>query len=120
MQAADASGLLFEERLERAEQRRLQGNQLFSAGRYKEALSKYAVVRVAGELANLQTLQLRLCVFCTMQRTGWQWQGAAWQKSTNLLKAASAASLPGVMFTCAMADGSNTRSLCLPGWRQHG
>eukprot|EP00983_Pelagomonas_calceolata_P052238 1142759-Pelagomonas_calceolata.AAC.8 len=43
-QADDASGLLFEERLERAEQRRVQGNQLFAEGRYQEALSKYAVV----------------------------------------------------------------------------
>mmetsp|Transcript_16635 Transcript_16635/g.43499 ORF Transcript_16635/g.43499 Transcript_16635/m.43499 type:complete len:409 (+) Transcript_16635:43-1269(+) len=41
--ADDASGLLFEERLERAEQRRVQGNQLFAEGRYQEALSKYAV-----------------------------------------------------------------------------
>ncbi|KAF5830730.1 hypothetical protein DUNSADRAFT_14112 [Dunaliella salina] len=41
--ADDASGLLFEERLERAEQRRVQGNQLFTEGRYQEALSKYAV-----------------------------------------------------------------------------
>eukprot|EP00798_Chlamydomonas_sp_ICE-L_P011237 gene11237-18862_t len=39
----ERSGLLFEERLERAEKRRLQGNELFSDGKFKEALGKYAV-----------------------------------------------------------------------------
>mgnify|MGYP006295215473 CR=1 FL=1 len=39
--------MLYEERLERAEQRRLQGNQLFAEGKYREALAKYAVVGVA-------------------------------------------------------------------------
>eukprot|EP00197_Chlamydomonas_leiostraca_P004432 CAMPEP_0202859602 /NCGR_PEP_ID=MMETSP1391-20130828/1645_1 /ASSEMBLY_ACC=CAM_ASM_000867 /TAXON_ID=1034604 /ORGANISM="Chlamydomonas leiostraca, Strain SAG 11-49" /LENGTH=376 /DNA_ID=CAMNT_0049538651 /DNA_START=34 /DNA_END=1161 /DNA_ORIENTATION=+ len=37
------AGLLYEERLERAEQRRLAGNELFAAGRYREAMGKYAV-----------------------------------------------------------------------------
>lgn len=50
-QGQERSGLLFEERLERAERRRLLGNQLFGQGLYKEALTKYAVVsRVACEL----------------------------------------------------------------------
>ncbi|KAG2428594.1 hypothetical protein HYH02_014296 [Chlamydomonas schloesseri] len=35
--------LLYEERLERAERRRLTGNELFKAGQYKEALAKYAM-----------------------------------------------------------------------------
>jgi len=35
-------GLLYEERLERAEKRRLQGNELFAQGMHKEALGKYA------------------------------------------------------------------------------
>eukprot|EP00955_Chlamydomonas_euryale_P116728 366436-Chlamydomonas_euryale.AAC.13 len=38
-------GLLYEERLERAEKRRLQGNELFAQGMHKEALGKYAAVR---------------------------------------------------------------------------
>ena len=38
--------LLYEERLERAERRRLTGNELFKAGQYKEALAKYAMVSV--------------------------------------------------------------------------
>ena len=37
-------GLLYEERLERAEQRRLAGNALFSEGNYRAALAKYAGV----------------------------------------------------------------------------
>ncbi|KAG2435086.1 hypothetical protein HXX76_007173 [Chlamydomonas incerta] len=37
------SSLLYEERLERAERRRLTGNELFKAGQYKEALAKYAM-----------------------------------------------------------------------------
>ncbi len=40
----DRTGLLYEERLERAERRRLAGNELFKQGRYKEALAKYALV----------------------------------------------------------------------------
>jgi hypothetical protein len=43
-QEPDTSNLLYEERLERAEQRRLLGNQLFGEGRFREALGKYAVV----------------------------------------------------------------------------
>lgn len=37
--------MLYEERLEAAERRRKEGNQLFAAGRYTEALAKYALVR---------------------------------------------------------------------------
>jgi hypothetical protein len=37
--------MLFEERLEAAERRRLEGNTLFAEGKYKEALAKYALVR---------------------------------------------------------------------------
>ncbi|KXZ44317.1 hypothetical protein GPECTOR_69g410 [Gonium pectorale] len=40
---ADRGSLLFEERLERAERRRLAGNELFKEGRYKDALAKYAL-----------------------------------------------------------------------------
>lgn len=36
--------MLFEERLEAAERRRLEGNALFAEGKYKEALAKYALV----------------------------------------------------------------------------
>lgn len=36
--------MLFEERLEAAERRRLEGNALFAKGKYKEALAKYALV----------------------------------------------------------------------------
>lgn len=43
-QEPDTTNLLYEERLERAEQRRLLGNSLFAEGRYREALGKYAVV----------------------------------------------------------------------------
>ncbi|KAG1661566.1 hypothetical protein FOA52_009566 [Chlamydomonas sp. UWO 241] len=39
----DRGGLLYEERLERAEMRRTEGNELFSKGQPKEALGKYAV-----------------------------------------------------------------------------
>ncbi len=35
---------MYEERLERAERRRILGNELFAEGRYKEALAKYAGV----------------------------------------------------------------------------
>lgn len=44
------SGLLFEERLARAEQRRVAGNELYAAGKFKEALGKYAVVRGGREM----------------------------------------------------------------------
>jgi hypothetical protein len=37
--------MFFEERLEAAERRRLDGNTLFAARQYKEALAKYALVR---------------------------------------------------------------------------
>ena len=37
---------MYEERLERAERRRLQGNALFAEGRHQEALGKYAMVGV--------------------------------------------------------------------------
>ena len=36
-------GLLFEERLERAERQRVMGNKLYSDGKFKDALGKYAV-----------------------------------------------------------------------------
>ena len=36
--------MLFEERLEAAERRRLEGNALFADGKYTEALAKYALV----------------------------------------------------------------------------
>lgn len=42
----DRGSLLYEERLERAERRRLAGNELFGEGRFKEALAKYALVGV--------------------------------------------------------------------------
>ena len=47
MQGEDQeTGLMYEERLERAERRRLQGNALFAEGRHQEALGKYAMVGV--------------------------------------------------------------------------
>ena len=42
----ERAGLLFEERLERAERRRVAGNELFASGCFREALGKYAVVSV--------------------------------------------------------------------------
>lgn len=36
--------MLFEERLEAAERRRLEGNALFADGKYNEALAKYKMV----------------------------------------------------------------------------
>lgn len=36
--------MLYEERLEAAERRRKEGNDLFAASRYTEALAKYALV----------------------------------------------------------------------------
>jgi hypothetical protein len=44
-QGSRPRNLLYEERLERAEARRLDGNALFAQGKYKEAMSKYCVVR---------------------------------------------------------------------------
>ena len=44
--AAERSSLLFEERLDAASRRRLDGNALFAAGKLAEALGKYALVRV--------------------------------------------------------------------------
>ncbi|KAJ9532937.1 hypothetical protein QJQ45_018036, partial [Haematococcus lacustris] len=42
-QDGESSGnLMYEERLERAEKRRLTGNQLFAEGKYREAMGKYA------------------------------------------------------------------------------
>lgn len=41
---ANRGSLLYEERLERAERRRLAGNAMFQEGRYKDALAKYAMV----------------------------------------------------------------------------
>ena len=48
MQGEDRAGLLYEERLEVAERRRLLGNSMYTQGQYKEALGKYAVVRRSG------------------------------------------------------------------------
>ncbi|KAG2500970.1 hypothetical protein HYH03_000792 [Edaphochlamys debaryana] len=39
----DRGSLLYEERMERAERRRLAGNELFKEGRWKDALAKYAM-----------------------------------------------------------------------------
>lgn len=44
VQDRDRRTMLFEERLEAAERRRLEGNTLFAEGKYKEALAKYALV----------------------------------------------------------------------------
>lgn len=44
-QDRDRRTMLFEERLEAAERRRLEGNALFAESKYKEALAKYALVR---------------------------------------------------------------------------
>lgn len=43
-QDRDRRTMLFEERLEAAERRRLEGNALFAEAKYKEALAKYALV----------------------------------------------------------------------------
>jgi hypothetical protein len=43
--------MLFEERLEAAERRRLEGNSLFAEGKLVEALGKYAMVRPGPVLA---------------------------------------------------------------------
>lgn len=43
-QDRDRRTMLFEERLEAAERRRLEGNALFAEGKHKEALAKYALV----------------------------------------------------------------------------
>lgn len=44
-QDRDRRTMLFEERLEAAERRRMDGNALFAEGKYTEALAKYALVR---------------------------------------------------------------------------
>jgi hypothetical protein len=44
--------MLFEERLEAAERRRLEGNTLFADAKYTEALAKYALV--GGPAAEVQ------------------------------------------------------------------
>jgi hypothetical protein len=44
LQDRDRRTMLFEERLEAAERRRLEGNTLFAQQQYKEALAKYALV----------------------------------------------------------------------------
>lgn len=43
MQSAAHESMVYEERLEAAERRRLEGNQLFTAGGTSEALGKYAM-----------------------------------------------------------------------------
>lgn len=45
-QDRDRRTMLFEERLEAAERRRLEGNTFFAQQQYKEALAKYALVRL--------------------------------------------------------------------------
>jgi hypothetical protein len=63
LQEADSSNLLYEERLERAEQRRLVGNSLFAEGRFREALGKYAVVGGGGgDGAVVVVLSVTKCV----------------------------------------------------------
>lgn len=44
-QRLDRSGMLYEERLEAAERRRLEGNALFRDGALEAALGKWAMVR---------------------------------------------------------------------------
>lgn len=48
--------LLYEERLERAEAKRIQGNELFQAGEYKRAMAKYATVRHPLKYAHFKAL----------------------------------------------------------------
>ena len=49
---------MYEERLERAERRRLQGNALFTEGRHQEALGKYAMVGISPSLVVLSCIIL--------------------------------------------------------------
>jgi hypothetical protein len=51
-QIVERSRMLFEERLEAAERRRREGNELFAQEKYLEALSKYAMVRFWGSRCN--------------------------------------------------------------------
>ena len=44
MQSKERGEMLYEERLEAAERRRLEGNELFKAGQCRDALGKYAVI----------------------------------------------------------------------------
>ena len=48
LQAEDPTGLLFEERVERAERLRLEGNELYKSGDHKMAESKYVAVGADG------------------------------------------------------------------------
>jgi hypothetical protein len=41
----DERGLLYEQRLERAERRRVEGNALYAQLKHSEALGKYSLVR---------------------------------------------------------------------------
>jgi hypothetical protein len=52
LQTENIGSLLYEERLEAAERKRRDGNDLFAAGQYQQALGKYALVR-GGDVCSL-------------------------------------------------------------------